>query len=380
MIEMKDSIIMPDGTQRVIGKAYTFHEYTDLFNKVGQALSNGESINAIDNILSGDYGVPDFVKVFMRAKFHVYHLDYQTALPLIENVLCRVEAKDISPVSFVPQEHDILRDIYGLAGEVFANCDKHAEALIAYQDYQLVLSRIKSDDSYSNNLLSFRKFNVFALQDLINDTITVCSPSVMNDPYDTLLLKWGEYVKMNKSGKKHTRDLCKSFESYRIRSFCKIYDEKNQPTVSNILMWSHYADEHRGICIEYQFDKAFLATEERKTIRMKDIIYRRKEEGFNLETNSINTNEALCYKLNDWEYENEVRLITYIPDESGPFVSIPMNSLVRINSIYFGYRCPDVTIKTVKSILSKYPDVRYYRMQSDYSSIYSLDAKPLSFV
>lgn len=374
---MTDYVTMPDGSKAKIVVAYSMTEYTDLYNAVIELLKKDGTWDALENLLANEQKLPAFVHDYMRAKFHVSHDDYVAALPFIENALERLEAQDISPAIIVPQDHLIMRDVYGMAGEVFANCGKVKEAKRAYEDYQLVICRIHSDDSYEDSLLTFRNYSVFTLQDLINGTLTVCRPTKLNDPYDTLLLKWGEIVRQNKSQKPHASLLCDSFNAYRIRSFCKLKDKNGRSAVTNVLMWSHYADEHRGFCIEYKFNKKFFVTEDRRTVRFKDIQYHKHEDPINLNTGSINTNEALCSKLDDWAYENEARLITYMPDEQGDFVPISLGSEVQIKAVYFGYLCPDIRVQTIKTILSGNPDIQYFKMNSTPEDIYHLTANPI---
>lgn len=377
---MTDYVTMPDGSQDRLIIAYTTTEYTDLKNSVTKLLKKNGTKEALEKLLAKEHKLPAFVHDYMRARFHVSRDDYVAALPFIESALNRLESHDLAPTPFphfVPQQHDIQRDIYGMAGEVFANCGKEKEAKRAYEDYQLVICRIHSDESYEDSLLSFRKYNDYSLQDLINDTLTVSSPKRMNDPYDTLLLKWGEVVKINKSKKLHTSFLCESFNAYRIRSFFRLKDENGRQTISNVLMWSHYADEHKGFCIQYKFSKEFFVTEERRTIRFKDIKYHKADEPLNLNTNTLNTDVALCLKLDDWSYENESRIITYLPDEAGDFVSLPLGVAVQIKAIFFGYLCPDETIRAVKNALRDKPKIKFYRMVSDYSNIFSLRALAL---
>lgn len=374
---MNNYVTMPDGSRARLVEGYSMNEYTNLFNAVVDLLNKDESIDALETLLSQEHKLPAFVHDCMRAKYHASHDDYVSALPFIESALKSLELMDISPAIFVPQEHSIMRDMYGMAGEIYANCGKSNEAKRAYEDYQLVLCRIRSDESYEEHILSFRNYSVFTLQDLINETLTVCSPTEMNDPYDTLLLKWGEVVRHNKAAKRHTSFLCDSFNSYRIRSFCKLEGKNGELTISNVLMWSHYADEHKGFCVEYQFSKEFFVTEDRRTIRFKDIQYHKKDQPFNLNTNTINTDAALCAKQDDWAYENEARLITYMPDEKGKFVSIPLGTAGKISAIYFGYLCPEIRIQTVRRVLSNHPEIRYFKMSSNPEDIYHLVANPL---
>lgn len=61
-----------------------------------------------------------------------------------------------------------------------------------------------------------------------------------------------DYKKKNSS--LHFASLAKSYQYYRIRSFCANTDTmKSDKTIpQNILMWSHYANGHKGICVKYR--------------------------------------------------------------------------------------------------------------------------------
>jgi len=194
----------------------------------------------------------------------------------------------------------------------------------------------------------------------------------MNDPYDTLLFKWGENREKNKPDRKHIPILRESFNSYRIRSFCRTEDKDGNSTIANVLMWSHYADSHKGFCVKYHFSDSFLKTEKRCTTRFKDIIYKDREEPFSIEKDKLTTDVLLLSKHDAWSYENEVRLIACLPDENEEHIGIQLDDESFIESIYFGYRCDEKTITQVKSALKGTPRIQFFKMISDDNDIYSL--------
>ena len=106
---------------------------------------------------------------------------------------------------------------------------------------------------------SFRRFNEHTLSDLIERKITVCRPSKMNDPFDSPITLWGIEKYLNKicshEGKdKYIPYFSKALNYFRIRSFIanrKTY-EADDSILKNILMWSFYANEHKGFCIRYR--------------------------------------------------------------------------------------------------------------------------------
>lgn len=373
---MVDSNVVkgPDGTEyKVLYTSSTFGEMAKTYNSL---IANSGSESELEDFLAQYPTLPTFVLNFFRAKYAAFSNDYGKAARYMDFVIEEIESDNQDVNTFLSFNRPLLKDIYGNAGEIYANDDQSEKALRYYQDYEITISQLKSC-VFSEGLLSFRPFSAYSLSDLVNNEITVCSPRVMNDPYDTLLIKWGENIRLTQGEKKHTKALCKSFESYRIRSFCRLKDKDGYDTVSNVLMWAHYADNHTGFCVKYRFSDKFPITERRRISRFKEIIYHERGVPFDMNSPSINTDQALCTKLSDWAYENEVRLITYVPDKDGFYISIPLDKESTIEAVYFGYRCSDETIKTVKNALAKYSGIQFYKMNSDYNDIYRLMAKPI---
>ncbi len=86
---------------------------------------------------------------------------------------------------------------------------------------------------------------------------------------------------------------------------------------NSLLLWSHYSNEHKGICIEYDFLDDDL-------IRpyLQPIIYRNKVHKMLIfeEFNFMQTIVSSLIKSSDWEYEQEWRLTVfkrkeYLPDK-----------------------------------------------------------------
>ena len=185
----------------------------------------------------------------------------------------------------------------------------------------------------------------------------------MNDPFDTLLLSWGDYHLRKKQGRKYMEPYAQSMEYFRIRSFSKIPEDGNAAKIlSNVLMWSHYADNHFGMCIEYHFSDGFTKTDDERVLRFRNVIYKANEEPVSLDKSAIDTDLSLLTKMNAWEKEDEARLISYIPGVEGQFVPIKLDSESYIKNIYFGIRCSNSDIATVRNIL-KGQNVHFYQMR-----------------
>lgn len=69
-------------------------------------------------------------------------------------------------------------------------------------------------------------------------------------------------------------------------------------TKENILMWSHYARNHSGVCLEFRFEDELLKN-------IKPITYVDKK--YNLEKTT--PDKAILLKYEDWRYEKEWRYV-----------------------------------------------------------------------
>jgi hypothetical protein len=99
----------------------------------------------------------------------------------------------------------------------------------------------------------------------------------------------------------------------------------------SLLLWSHYADEHKGIAIEYDF----LDTELIRTF-IQPVVYRKQIEkiGFFEEYNTMKMVGSSLIKSRDWEYEEEWRLTIFKQKDNFPQkVNVPIPK-----AIYLGTR------------------------------------------
>lgn len=126
-----------------------------------------------------------------------------------------------------------------------------------------------------------------------------------------------------------------------ISCFSKRYD--------SILMWSHYGDKHKGICVEFDRpDKDFLDvkySKKRCKFDLEDTT--RRVLGYMLSNEEVDVNdnglircisEPFIVKSLDWRYEEEIRCILS-PNSEGVIVGDELNLYTmptRITKIYIG--------------------------------------------
>lgn len=91
-------------------------------------------------------------------------------------------------------------------------------------------------------------------------------------------------------------------ETVGVLCLCKKRDD--------ILMWSHYADSHKGVCLEFDGMSKFMA-------HAQEVKYSKTREPIRPyhETQEQMMEKALLTKSDRWAYEDEYRLLRY---EGGP--------------------------------------------------------------
>lgn len=139
----------------------------------------------------------------------------------------------------------------------------------------------------------------------------------------------------------------------------------------NLLMWAHYANDHKGMCIEFSRESGTeLADEE----AIRPIHYTNNHP--TLSTQSLKSQESieasmkriLYAKSEHWEYEQEWRHIIDVGDKLHPWPA-------PLKTVYFGCKTEPDDIQLVKTVLSN-SKVKYMRAkQSD--SKFSLMFEPV---
>lgn len=144
-------------------------------------------------------------------------------------------------------------------------------------------------------------------------------------------------------------------ETNRNLRICSFSLNKN-----SLLLWSHYADEHKGICIEYDFEDIDVI----RTF-MQPIIYRDKvhKMGVMEEYSVMQMVGSSLIKSKDWEYEQEWRLTIFKQQDNFPQkMSVPLPK-----AIYLGTRfnLVEKNLKDKLFLFAKEHKIALYQMRKD---------------
>jgi Protein of unknown function (DUF2971) len=248
------------------------------------------------------------------------------------------------------------------------------------------LERWQYEAKMNDIIYRYRSFNKYSIEELVNSEFYIKLPNEVNDPFDSkcifdemgteadfrkhhmLCLKKQRpdlsdeqirqevdvFIESNQwRDREFTEDLFKSFREDTSEKFSKLamvcFSKKND----DILMWSHYADEHKGFCLI--FDRARL--EASCHAPLYDMSYNRKKFGDLMEEDVIKIAQKLVLtKSKDWCYEKEVRMIIpIIPGKTvygirnARFMKYSEEALI---GVIFGCRMPYNDKSTIKKLLS----------------------------
>jgi len=200
-----------------------------------------------------------------------------------------------------------------------------------------------------------------------NKTFKFSNPKDFNDPFDLYeeLIDFSQQkiipkVSMSRKEKRKVETLS---DKTRIKTLKYEWKKiKNDfgiscfsRTYKNILMWSHYAQKHTGICIGFYVDANLLLNDSIFALGVK---YENDFEPLPFDALDkdkllISATQYLSLKAIFWKYEEEIRLISfsyfkYNKDEFLKFVKY-----AEIREVYFGLRTSENDKVKVKKLFSK---------------------------
>lgn len=205
--------------------------------------------------------------------------------------------------------------------------DKSLKDFIFHNSYQ----KDTRTTYFSQTLYKYQSFSLNTLSSLTENYLYFSNPNQLNDPFDVA----------SDSLEKKFKNLRLNKNDFKLCSLSQINTSK--------LMWSHYTQEHTGICVGYNF--LYLPN-----YVGKDKV---KYKNTNLDEKALFDNliEYWTLKSEDWQYEKEVRLLHYGDKQKIPYTfdvseAIDKNIIaLQIESITFGLNFQNEAI--LKPIISE---------------------------
>lgn len=237
-----------------------------------------------------------------------------------------------------------------------------------------LIKKCLSDGQIPRVLYKYRELNEWTYQILEKCELYFATPNSFNDPFDCKLnptnifeAELAAYLTAKQTICKGGINKEKLEELLHIENVNELIQQSIDRVMNrtgiccmtgrndNILMWSHYADSHRGICLGFDVleDPSFFVY----PIKMDYVSEYPKISSIGPEFARL----LLKSKYLGWKYEEEVRIYK---SESGPYSYNPK----ALKEIIFGCKTDQSDIEKVKQIVGNNPllqHVVFYKAELD---------------
>lgn len=210
-------------------------------------------------------------------------------------------------------------------------------------------------------LFRFRNIDKYLLKSLINSAIYFARPNSLNDPFDCRVDILNAF---ENAIKRIPPQEAEHFKKLRVMSnfLGKLQLDLEQLGVcsctlelNNSLLWSHYGDNHRGICLTYSFPEEFFTDNSSDILGISSVEYGINPLSDWFVQNALNHSsfndfgmsllkKALTVKAKIWDYEKEVRIIRRTEGEH----TIDKSYLKQV---CFGLDTPEVDVTLVRELI-----------------------------
>lgn len=210
-------------------------------------------------------------------------------------------------------------------------------------------------------MFRFRAVNKHLLASLVNSEIYFAEPIRLNDPFDcrveviraldSAIIKSSSENRETLMKLRHMQGFFEKVQADISRvGVCSFSLDLNNP-----LMWSHYADQHRGVSLMYSFPRTYFHDNKDRILGVDQVEYdvnpltdwflRRASSLGSFEEFGIKLiRKILTIKSKPWEYEGEIRVLRRTPG---------LESLDRkyLRQVCFGLETPKADVALISNIL-----------------------------
>src|SRR3990172_1850957 len=211
---------------------------------------------------------------------------------------------------------------------------------------------------------------------LINKTVWFADPRSFNDPFDCRFSILESSPKSFKMPAKLGAEImvekfnaCKKGEEYDSSKEYRYKLEKALNEIGvlcmsicndNMLMWSHYADNHQGFCLGFKMignDK----------FKVRPVVYEGKYIEFKIEDFADNLDmyikDVIFNKASCWAYEKEYRIVIEIPNGEDSRRNVKWGHFMTLDSVYLGYKTPEHHRDAIKNIFKSDSSIKIIEME-----------------
>lgn len=250
--------------------------------------------------------------------------------------------------------------------------------------YQKLIKQMVIDDQLPQFVYRMRSINRYLFDTLINKEMWFSNPSDFNDPFDC-------DINMTFNDSEHS-SIQNYFDNYLKKQFSSKelegIDQNNISTVDfgfllnkvakrvaqrkgiacfmsncdNLLMWAHYADSHKGVCLKFDIleDTEFFSP-------AKKVSYTNEYPVYNyLKDKNDFVKQMFFTKSNEWSYEGEIRVLKNKKE------NYKFNEKC-LKEVIFGCNTSESDKKTLKKIMKQYYPATKLKQAVKKNSMFQLE-------
>lgn len=351
------------------------------FNKYNENITTSNAQDAYDEFLSnypkwkdvvgymigGKDGEREYGNILVIFSAAIYEINAITE-SIIDTLLKETQEFE-NKVKYMFELKSALYCNLGLCwhklGQLYENL-----AIEAFKKYIFYLLTVSNNTSYSPTCYAFKPCSKYLFQSLINEQLNLSSPTTFNDIFDCPILE------LLNNDDEVSRLIRRSYR-YCVKVACFvsnikqpyqlqgeiIYNEKkhkkDRKEYLNELMWAHYSDSHKGVCIKYKFPNSITHLGDNNNFKLsyfKDVKYSNDLKKYSVQ-GEMTMDDAFFKKNIKWEYENELRFLYFNINGFNDYDTTPITNCIE--AVYFGVKCSDHDKQTIKNILKGRKCVSY---------------------
>ena len=225
------------------------------------------------------------------------------------------------------------------------------------------------------------KYTAFGARFCSNRKLPLTPANKLNDPFE--LYPSTEFINQFDNQMLHGVDISRHYTNVMSHSGRTVFQSRLMAyglvsfteTPDNLLMWSHYANQHQGLVIGFDPNHPWFHqgddVEQHVGVLSRVLYRKRRLDGLTSLSSSIN--EVFFHKSDEWIYEKEHRMVFFLADHQNGDVTKkePKNMVVMpsdsIKSITFGCRMTVGDVDKIVKLLSK--DLSLSHVQLFYSCL-----------
>lgn len=239
---------------------------------------------------------------------------------------------------------------------------------------------LSSEEKEIKYLYKYRPINEYTIKLLIHNELYFASPVSLNDPFDSKVNviresekeeDWINWIENHVSEKLYYKQLLRDVGGKKFGEVINKYTSDNRRSAvahlgivaltsneKHILMWSHYADSHKGLCFGFETsigsESLHLHMEEPLEFypAIKVDYQLELPPQVNMFSEDRGLEKFLKTKHSDWKYENEYRLIIPTEEYQGKRNMKFEKNILR--KVIFGLDISSDNKKMIKEIVKKF--------------------------